>query len=225
MIRIKVLVYFYIGNFDFSGDMGRFYGIVGFVIEIFFLEVEVRKFDRDCLNDNDVLKFLRWFREFYDFLLVEVIVCRYIFKWVGIGFYMIFVLIMGVVIFKFYGFGLFFEDVVLVMCRGLIIVLGFYVVKVGGFIYEGGFLVDRWEKVVFLLIFRGEMFEDWFFVVVILEMLRKVFIEVRKREDEIFGNLKKMFFELVDRFLRIVFMKIFLVFVERDIRIFGEGLY
>lgn len=34
--------------------------------------------------------------------------------------------------------------------------------------------------------------EDWLFVVAIPETPRKALTEVRKREDEILGNLKKM---------------------------------
>ncbi|BAD86431.1 GHMP kinase [Thermococcus kodakarensis KOD1] len=224
-IRIKAPAHLHTGNPDLSGDMGRLYGTVGFAIETPSLEVEVRKSDRDRSNDNDALKFLRRFRESYDFPPVEVTVRRYIPKWVGIGFHTTLALTMGAAISKLYGLGLSLEDVALAMRRGLITALGFYAVKVGGFIYEGGFPVDRREKVVPPLIFRGEMPEDWLFVVAIPETPRKALTEVRKREDEILGNLKKMPPELADRLSRIVLMKILPAFVERDIRTFGEGLY
>lgn len=224
-IRIKAPAHLHTGNPDLSGDMGRLYGTVGFAIETPSLEIEVRKSGRDISNDEDALRFLKRFRESYDFPPVEVTVRRYIPKWVGIGFHTTLALTMGAAISKLYGLGLSLEDVALAMRRGLITALGFYAVKVGGFIYEGGFPVDKREKVVPPLIFRGEVPDDWLFVVAIPETPRKALAEVRKREDEILGNLKKMPPELADRLSRIVLMKILPAFVERDIKTFGEGLY
>ncbi|WP_367883286.1 hypothetical protein [Thermococcus peptonophilus] len=96
LIRIKAPAHLHTGNPpDLSGDMGRLYGTVGFAIEIPSLEIEVRKSDRDISNDPDVLRFLKRFRESYDFPPVEITVHRYIPKWVGIGFHTTLALTMG----------------------------------------------------------------------------------------------------------------------------------
>jgi len=224
-VRISAPAHLHTGNPDLSGDMGRLYGTVGFAIETPRLEIEVRGAEKDNSNDGDALRFLRRFRESYNFPPVEVVVKSYIPKWVGIGFHTTLALSVGEGINRLFNLGLSLEEIALAMKRGLITALGFYALKVGGFIYEGGFPVDRREKVVPPLVFRGEMPDDWLFVVAIPETPRKALAEVRKREDEILGNLKKMPPELADRLSRIVLMKILPAFVERDIKTFGEGLY
>ena len=224
-VRISAPAHLHTGNPDLSGDMGRLYGTVGFAIETPRLEIEVRGAEKDNSNDGDALRFLRRFRESYNFPPVEVVVKSYIPRWVGIGFHTTLALSVGEGINRLFNLGLSLEEIALAMKRGLITALGFYALKVGGFIYEGGFPVDRREKVVPPLVFRGEMPDDWLFVVAIPETPRKALAEVRKREDEILGNLKKMPPELADRLSRIVLMKILPAFVERDIKTCGEGLY
>ncbi|WP_297073865.1 beta-ribofuranosylaminobenzene 5'-phosphate synthase family protein [Thermococcus sp.] len=225
MIRISAPAHLHTGNPDLSGDMGRLYGTIGFAIETPRLEIVVREAEKDTSNDEDALRFLKRFRESYDFPPVEVTIKSYIPKWVGIGFHTTLALSLGKAVSELYNLNLSLDEIALAMRRGLITALGFYAVKVGGFIYEGGFPVDKREKVVPPLIFRGEMPEDWLFVVAIPETPRKTLAEVRKREDEILGNLRRMPFELADRLSRIVLMKILPAFVERDIKTFGEGLY
>ena len=225
MIRISAPAHLHTGNPDLSGDMGRLYGTIGFAIETPRLEIVVREAEKDTSNDEDALRFLKRFRESYDFPPVEVTIKSYIPKWVGIGFHTTLALSLGKAVSELYNLNLSLDEIALAMRRGLITALGFYAVKVGGFIYEGGFPVDKREKVVPPLIFRGEMPEDWLFVVAIPETPRKTLAEVRKREDEILGNLRRMPPELADRLSRIVLMKILPAFVERDIKTFGEGLY
>lgn len=224
-IIAKAPAHLHTGNPDLSGDMGRLYGTVGFAIERPYLEIEVKPAEKDASNDDDALKLLRRFRESYDFPPVEVEVKNYIPKWVGVGFHTTLALTLGKAISELYNLSLSLEEIALAMRRGLVTALGFYAVKVGGFIYEGGFPVDRRERVVPPLIFRGEFPEDWLFVVAIPETPRKALVEVRKREDEILGSLKKMPPELADRLSRIVLMKILPAFVEKDIKTFGSGLY
>ncbi len=227
MERVKVSApgHLHTGNPDLSGDMGRLYGTVGFAIETLRLEIEVREADKDRSNDEDALRFLKRFRESYEFPPVEVEVKSTIPKWVGVGFHTTLALSLGKAVSELYDLNLSLEDIALAMRRGLITALGFYALKVGGFIYEGGFPLRKRERVVPPLIFRGDMPDDWLFVVTIPETPRKALAEVRKREDEILGNLKKMPPELADRLSRIVLMKILPAFVERDVKTFGEGLY
>ncbi len=198
---------------------------MGFAIERPRLEIEVKPSKKDRSNEEDALRFLKRFRESYDFPPVEVEVRGYIPKWVGIGFHTTLALSIGAGINRLFNLGLSFEEIALGMRRGLITALGFYALKVGGFIYEGGFPVDKREKAVPPLIFRDEMPEDWLFVVAIPETPRRALVEIRRREDEILDNLKKMPPELADRLSRIVLMKILPAFAERDIKTFGEGLY
>ncbi|WP_297419875.1 beta-ribofuranosylaminobenzene 5'-phosphate synthase family protein [Thermococcus sp.] len=225
MVRIRAPAHLHTGNPDLSGDMGRLYGTVGFAIEMPPLEVEVKPAEKDTANDGDAMRFIRRFRESHDFPPVSVEVRRYIPKWVGLGFHTTLALSIGEGINRLFNLGLTFEEVVLSMRRGLVTALGFYAMKTGGFIYEGGFPVDKREEVVPPLVFRGEMPDDWLLVVAVPENPRKALAEVRKREDEILGNLKKMPPQLADRLSRIVLMKILPAFVERDIKTFGDGLY
>ncbi|CAB49131.1 beta-ribofuranosylaminobenzene 5'-phosphate synthase family protein [Pyrococcus abyssi] len=227
MVRIRAPAHLHTGNPDLSGDMGRLFGTLGFAIDFPYLEITVKRAEgnKDKANDKDALVFLKRLRESYDFPPVEVEILHYIPKWVGVGFHTTLALTLGLGVSKLYSLNLSLEDIALAVRRGLITALGFYAVKVGGFIVEGGFPVNRREKVVPPLIFRGEVPGDWFFVVAIPETPRKKLEEVRKVEDNILENLKKMPPELADRLSRIVLMKILPAFVERDIKTFGEGLY
>ena len=225
MVKVSAPAHLHTGNPDLSGDMGRLYGTVGFAIERPSLEIEVTPAEKDSSNDEDAMRFLKRFRESYDFPPVEVIVKSHIPKWVGVGFHTTLALSLGKAVSELYNLNLSLEEIALAMRRGLVTALGFYAVKVGGFIYEGGFPVDKRERVVPPLIFRGEFPEDWLFVVAIPETPRRALVEVRKREDEILGSLKKMPPELADRLSRIVLMKILPAFVEKDIKTFGSGLY
>jgi len=225
MVKVSAPAHLHTGNPDLSGDMGRLYGTVGFAIERPSLEIEVTPAEKDSSNDEDAMRFLKRFRESYDFPPVEVIVKSHIPKWVGVGFHTTLALSLGRAVSELYNLNLSLEEIALAMRRGLVTALGFYAVKVGGFIYEGGFPVDKRERVVPPLIFRGEFPEDWLFVVAIPETPRRALVEVRKREDEILGSLKKMPPELADRLSRIVLMKILPAFVEKDIKTFGSGLY
>ncbi|WP_297498507.1 beta-ribofuranosylaminobenzene 5'-phosphate synthase family protein [Thermococcus sp.] len=225
MIRISAPAHLHTGNPDLSGDLGRLYGTVGFAIQTPRLEIEIRKAEKEGSNDEDALKFIKRFRKSHDFPPVEVKVKSYIPKWVGLGFHTTLALSIGEGINRLFNLGLSFEEVALAMRRGLITALGFYAMKTGGFIYEGGFPVDKREKAVPPLIFRDEVPDDWLFVVAVPETPRKALAEIRKREDEILEDLKKMPPELADRLSRMVLMKILPAFVERDIKTFGEGLY
>ncbi len=222
---IRAPAHLHTGNPDLSGDMGRLYGTVGFAIERPSLEIEVKPAGKDAASDEDAMKFIRRFRESHDVPPVSVEVKSHIPKWVGLGFHTTLALSIGEGINRLFNLGLSFEEVALSMRRGLITALGFYSLKIGGFIYEGGFPVEKREKVVPPLIFRGEMPGDWLFVVAVPETPRKAIEEVRRREDEILWNLKRMPPELADRLSRIVLMKILPAFVEKDIKAFGEGLY
>jgi len=222
---IRAPAHLHTGNPDLSGDMGRLYGTIGFAIARPSLEVEVKTAGKDIASDEDAMKFIRRFRESHDFPPVSVDVRSYIPKWVGLGFHTTLALSIGEGINRLFKLGLSLEEVALSMRRGLITALGFYSLKVGGFICEGGFPVDRRERVVPPLIFRGEVPADWFFIIAVPKTPRKAIEEVRKREDEILENLKKMPSELADRLSRIVLMKILPAFAEKDIRAFGEGLY
>ena len=155
MVRIRAPAHLHTGNPDLSGDMGRLYGTVGFAIERPFLEIEVTPAEKDSSNDEDAMRFLKRFRESYDFPPVEVIVKSHIPKWVGVGFHTTLALSLGKAVSELYNLNLSLEEIALAMRRGLVTALGFYAVKVGGFIYEGGFPVDRRERVVPPLIFRG----------------------------------------------------------------------
>ncbi|AEC51655.1 hypothetical protein PNA2_0739 [Pyrococcus sp. NA2] len=224
-MRIRAPAHLHAGNPDLSGDMGRLFGTLGFAIEFPYLEVEIRESERDKSNDEDALLFLKRLRESFEFPPVEVEVKHYIPKWVGVGFHTTLALSIGIGISKLYNLNLKLDEIALAVRRGLITALGFYAVKVGGFIVEGGFPIEKREKVVPPLIFRGDVPENWFFVVAIPETPRRKLLDVRKVEDEILENLKRMPPELADRLSRIVLMKILPSFIERDIRTFGEGLY
>jgi len=225
MVRIIAPAHLHAGNPDLSGDMGRLFGTLGFAIEYPYLEVEIETSEKDKANDKDALRFLERLREKYEFPPVKIEIKHYIPKWVGLGFHTTLALTLGLGINRIYNLGLSLEDIALTVRRGLITALGFYAVKLGGFIVEGGFPVNKREKVVPPLIFRENIPENWFFVVAIPETPRKDLEEVRRVEDEILTNLKKMPPELADRLSRIVLMKILPAFVERDIKAFGEGLY
>jgi beta-ribofuranosylaminobenzene 5'-phosphate synthase len=112
----------------------------------------------------------------------------------------------------------------LIMGRGTITAMGVYAFKTGGFIVEGGFKVDSRTKMVPPLIFQGPVPKNWFFVIAIPNESREKIAEMRRKEDEILGNLKVMPKELSDELSRLVLVKLLPAYVEKDLKAFGEGL-
>lgn len=214
------------GNFDLSGDMGRLYGTVGFTLEEPTLEVKIKKGGEILARDEDARLYTERFVEKYDLPGAEIEVNRALPKYVGIGHHTTLALSIGKGLSHLHDLSLSMEEIALTMGRGLITALGTYACKSGGFIVEGGFKIEEMEEMVPPLIFRGDIPEDWYFVVCIPNASRDRIADMREGgEDEILKNLRSMSEELSAELSRIVLVKMIPAFIERDIENFGDSLY
>ncbi|MET1123646.1 MAG: beta-ribofuranosylaminobenzene 5'-phosphate synthase family protein [Archaeoglobaceae archaeon] len=221
-VKVVAPAHLHAGNFDLTGDMGRLYGTVGFALDV-PIEVRVREGEARA-NEKWAERFVRFFAEKLG-VSVEAEVRSEVPPLAGMGYVTGVALAIGMGISKLFDFGWSVEDVALIVKRGLITSLGVHAFRCGGFIVEGGFRVDRREKMVPPLIFRGEVPEDWKFVVAVPEDEARRIAEMRERaEDEILSSLKTMPAEMSDRLSRIVLVKIIPAFVEGDLNTFAEGL-
>lgn len=142
----------------------------------------------------------------------------------GLGYVTTLGLSVGLGISVLYDLGKSLEDVALIIKRGLVTALGLYACKYGGFIVEGGFRKELKDRSIPPLVFRGNIPEDWLFVVAVPEKPLKRISKLRANEEPRILSEVKMGDEDASYLSRVVLMKIIPSFIERDLRSFGEGL-
>ncbi|MEM2925511.1 MAG: GHMP kinase [Halobacteria archaeon] len=223
MIVVRAPAHLHAGNFDLTGDLGRLYGTVGFAIN-YPLEVEVHKCDGIEVSDAWAYEYAKRLIERFDLKGLKIDIRRSIPRLVGLGYNTTLALSIGLAASKLYDLNLSIEEVALIVQRGTITALGVYALKVGGFIVEGGFKIDKREKMVPPLIFHRTIPEDWYFIVAIPYKPREHIMREREREDDVLKELKVMPREMSSELSRIVLMKIIPSIIEGDLKSFGEGL-
>lgn len=225
-VIIKAPAHLHTGNFDLNGELGRLYGTVGFAVDV-PIEVVVEKSENGGLQANEkwAKKYTRVFSEKFGIDGIKVEVKSKIKPLVGLGYVTTVALAIGKAISELYRLNLSVEEIALTAKRGLITAMGIYAFKNGGFIVEGGFRVEMREKMVPPLIFRGDVPENWFFVIAVPENSAGKIVEMREKlEDEILFNLPKMPAEMASELSRLVLVKMIPAFIERDLKTFGESL-
>jgi beta-ribofuranosylaminobenzene 5'-phosphate synthase len=222
-LLIKAPAHLHAGNFDLSGDMGRLFGTLGFAID-FPLEVEVSKSEGLKTDDEWARACVKRFSECHGIGGAKVLIKKEIPRFVGLGFHTTLALSIGTALSKLYDLDLSLKEIALTMGRGAITALGVYAFERGGFIVEGGFKIERREKMIPPLIFRSPVPESWYFVVAVPEEPRKEIVELRKREEEVLKRLRPMPRETSNELSRIVLVKIIPSILEGDLNSFGEGL-
>jgi len=222
-VIVKAPAHLHAGNFDLTGDLGRLFGTVGFAID-YPLEIEVSRYWSVESNDSWAKLYAQHFIERFKLEGLRVNVKRRIPGFCGLGYHTTLALSIGAAASRIYELNLSIEEIALVMRRGAITALGVYALKVGGFIVEGGFRVDRREQMIPPLIFRYPVPEDWLFVVAIPEKPREQMAKLREKEKGILRELKVMPKSLSSDLSRIVLVKIIPSIIEGDLESFGEGL-
>ena len=222
-VTVTAPAHLHTGNFDMTGDLGRLYGTVGFAVDR-LLEIEVSKNSDVKSEDEAAYLFASRFVDAFDLAGAEVKVKKSIPKFVGMGYHTTLALSIGSALAKLYDLKFTTEQIALAMQRGAITSLGVHAFKVGGFIVEGGFRVDKREKMIPPLIFRQPVPENWLFVIAIANEPQEKIVKMRENEDHILRNLKLMPKETSDMLSRIVLVKIIPSIVENDLKSFGEGL-
>ncbi len=223
-VVIKAPAHLHTGNFDLNGELGRLYGTVGFAVDV-PIEVTVEKSEDVQASEKWAKKYAKIFVDRFDIEGVKVEVKSKIKPLVGLGYVTTVALAIGKAISELYNLNLSIEEIALAVKRGLITAMGVYAFKNGGFIVEGGFRVELREKMVPPLIFRGDVPENWFFVIAIPESSTGKIIDMREKlEEEILFNLPKMPAEMANELSRLVLVKMIPAFIEKDLKTFGESL-
>jgi len=223
-LRIKAPAHLHAGNMDLHGGFGRLFGTVGFTIDYPFIVVEVEK-SRDIQADDPYAKrFAESLVKSFETGGVVVRVRERFYENAGLGYITTLGLSIGLGISELYNLRKSLEEIALTIKRGLVTALGLYACRYGGFIVEGGFRKELRDRSIPPLIFRGDIPDDWFFVVAVperpwrkLNKLRvssepKILEEVRASDEE------------ASYLSRLVLMKIIPSFIEKDLKSFGEGL-
>jgi len=222
-VIVKAPAHLHVGNFDFSGDLGRLFGTLGFAIDL-PIEVEVSKSKRIEADDDWARECVKRFSEEFSLEGAKVSIRKEIPRFVGLGFHTTLALSIGTALSELYGLSIRTEEIALVMRRGAITALGVYAFKNGGFLVEGGFRVDQRGKMIPPLIFRAPVPENWFFVVAVPKEPREEIRKFRSMEEHILTKLKPMPTRDSDELSRMVLVKIMPSILENDLKSFGEGL-
>jgi beta-ribofuranosylaminobenzene 5'-phosphate synthase len=223
-VRVVAPAHLHAGNMDLNGDLGRLYGTVGFTIGYPRVVVDVEESSRFETNDSFAERFARIITDYCGVKGIRVVVRELFPEYTGLGYVTTLGLSIGMGFARLYDLKWKIEDVAKIIRRGLVTALGLYSCKSGGFIVEGGFKKGFVEKHVPPLIFRGEIPDDWLFVVAVPEAPRKRIMELRiDKEDRILQEVS-MSSEEASYLSKLVLMKIIPSFIEKDLVSFGEAI-
>ncbi len=225
MIRVTAPAHLHAGNMDLNGSMGRLYGTVGFAVENPRVVIEMEKSKSVEANDPIAERFAKIVANSFGFGGFRVTVKERFPEYTGLGYVTTLGISVGIGAARLHGINCSVEEIALKIRRGLVTALGLYSCKLGGFIVEGGFRKGMVERSVPPLIFRGEIPENWIFVIAVPEAPRKRITELRIRSEErILLQEVSMNAEDASYLSRLVLMKMIPSFVERDLATFGEAI-
>jgi beta-ribofuranosylaminobenzene 5'-phosphate synthase len=223
-VRVTAPAHLHAGNMDLNGDLGRLYGTVGFAIDYPRLVVDIEKASVIEANDPFAERFARIVAKGFGVNGFRVVVRERFPEYIGLGYVTTLGISIGMGVARLYELGYGIEDVALMIRRGLVTALGLYACRFGGFIVEGGFRRGLVEKCIPPLIFRGEIPDNWLFIVAVPEAPRKRIVELRVGGEERILQEVFMSSEEASYLSRLVLIKMIPSFIERDIVGFGEAL-
>lgn len=214
---------------DLRGDLGRKFGSIGVALQHPKVLVEASPSSELVIDGQDQKRAEAFARRFFErYTLASAAhlrIERTIPAHVGLGSGTQLALAVGTALAKLYNLDLSIAELAELMGRGKQSGIGIGAFKYGGFLVDGGCLVEKMREKrlssVPPIIFRCPFPEAWTFVIAIPE------VEVGlsgKLEEEAFDSLCSLPPEYVGKICRLLVMKMVPSLMERDITGFGESL-
>lgn len=228
-IRIEARARLHLGMIDLRGDLGRKFGSIGVALQHPKVLVEASPSSELVIDGQDQKRAEAFARRFFERYTLasgaHLRIERTIPAHVGLGSGTQLALAVGIALAKLYNLDLSIAELAELMGRGKQSGIGIGAFKYGGFLVDGGCLVENTREKrlssVPPIIFRCPFPEAWTFVIAIPE------VEVGlsgKLEEEAFDSLCSLPPEYVGKICRLLVMKMVPSLMERDITGFGESL-
>lgn len=216
---------------DLRGDLGRKFGSIGVALQHPKVLVEASPSSELVIDGQDQKRAEAFARRFFErYTLASAAhlgIERTIPAHVGLGSGTQLALAVGTALAKLYNLDLSIAELAELMGRGKQSGIGIGAFKYGGFLVDGGCLVEKMREKrlssVPPIIFRCPFPEAWTFVIAIPEVEVKVGLS-GKLEEEAFDSLCSLPPEYVGKICRLLVMKMVPSLMERDITGFGESL-
>jgi beta-ribofuranosylaminobenzene 5'-phosphate synthase len=129
-------------------------------------------------------------------------------------------LAVGSAISRIYDLGLSAEDIAMKLSRSRISGIGTQAFKHGGFIVDGGHMIDNPNSIP-PLIFHHDIPKNWHFVIGVPEINQNISGQIEKKAFSIFEPPSK---ELMGEVARLVLIKMIPSIIDTDIKVFGEAM-
>jgi beta-ribofuranosylaminobenzene 5'-phosphate synthase len=230
MIEIKTPARLHLGLLDTNGSMGRLYGSIGVAIEYPQILLCAEPNDSlivDGMETERVLFFARRFLNRYPILCgAHLDLKSNIPNHVGLGSGTQLALAVGMALAKLGRLNISVAEIALAMGRGVHSGIGINTFQHGGFVLDGGHLIDRIDshpirQAIPPVLIRHALPANWYFVIVIPEVSAGFSGE---SEQDAFRNLPRSSTSQVEKISHQLLMKMLPALVEKDIIRFGEAL-
>lgn len=215
----------HVGNIDIHGGIGRLYGTLGFALNTPRLRVRVCKSTSNTIlgtRRSDVEGYVDLFSELYNVKL-RVEFLEEIPPHVGLGSTTPIALSIGMAAAILSGRNYSLEEIALKAGRSRVSALGYYAFKLGGFICDGGYRVDR--EGVPPLVLRVPVPERYRIVYAVPTRSLEEILRVKAVEDKVLASMPAMSMDMAERNARIVLMGVLPAAAEGDWETAGKWLY
>jgi beta-RFAP synthase len=230
MIEIKTPARLHLGLLDTNGSMGRLYGSIGVAIEYPNIVLRAEPSDTlvvEGLEAERVSVFASRFLNRYPISCGAHLYLKFnIPNHVGLGSGTQLALAVGTALTQLGGLDLSIEEIALAVGRGVHSGIGINTFQHGGFVLDGGHLIDRTDSLpkrdsIPPVLIQHSVPTDWYFVIIVPEG-NPGFSGVR--EQDAFRNLPRSSTTQVEKICHLLLMKMLPALVEKDINRFGEAL-
>lgn len=223
-VTVKTPSRLHFGIIDMRGDLGRIYCSVGVAIDRPKVVLQARKADDIVVSGSRADRVRRYAETILRQSNAErgsrLKILADIPEHVGLGSGTQIALATGVALSRLFDLNLSIEEIAEKLDRGKRSAIGLNAFKMGGFVLDGGHNVKNPHGVP-PLIFRSEVPEDWFFVVGIPSLGKRM---SGTTETAAFEQVPKPGKELVSEVSRIVLVQMIPALLDRDIEAFGEAI-
>ncbi len=224
-IYVKTPARLHFGLIDLNGDLGRLFGGLGLGIDYPNVIVEAELSEKSQFTGEKidlVQQFAKRFLESYKIRgNVHMEVKQVIDDHVGLGSGTQIALAVATALSKLFNVKASTQELAVIMGRAERTGVGTAIFEQGGFVVDGGRLVNGHSGEFPPLIFRQPFPENWHFVVAIPKAIKGL---ANDEERIAFKNTPPMSTEQVGEICRLIVMKLLPALKEKDIQNFGEGL-